>query len=227
MYPYDFTEIIVNVVDRTVVQRTSRPDERDHARLVPVWALVCAGLIPLLLTSGWAIADTVQPPSYSPMRKTVSVMAGYAGTDRWIVTSALFAAGLCYLATSVGLTLVLRRRARVALAIAGMASIGIAASPEPVEGSSLCHMVFTTVGAGLIAIWPALTAQRGLVRTRLISVPVALAATTVFLAMLGWLYVQTRNGSVLGLAERLDSSLQVCWPFVVAVSMWRSRPDAL
>jgi hypothetical protein len=219
----------VSVVDRTVSRRlppgrssSSPPDKRKCARLVPVWALACTALIPIILTSGWVIADAVQPSSYSPMHKTVSVTAGYAGTDRWIVTTALLIAGACYLAAALGLA-TLRRSARVALVVSGIASIGIAGSPEPVEGSSFRHMVFTTVGAGMIAIWPALTARRGLRPSQLTSIPFALAASTVFLAMLGWLYVETRNGSMLGLAERLDSSLQVTWPFVVALSLFRKR----
>jgi hypothetical protein len=53
---------------------------------VPWWAVVSAGLSPVLATGGWLIADAVQPASYSPIRKTVSVLAGHAGTDRWIMT---------------------------------------------------------------------------------------------------------------------------------------------
>jgi len=42
-------------------------------------------------------------------------------------------------------------------------------------------------------------------------------------ALLGWLLAETRDGSVLGLAERLTSSIQTCWPFAVAVALRRSR----
>jgi hypothetical membrane protein len=194
------------------------------ARAVPLWVLICSASIPVLLTSGWAVAGVVQPPSYSPMRETVSALAGRAGTDRWIVTSALIVVGVCYLATAAGLTIV-RRRARVALAVSGIASMGIAASPEPVVGSTVRHMAFTVIGAALLAIWPALTAQRGLPASQLTSIPAALAVTGAFLVMLGWLYLETRNGPILGLAERLDSSVQAMWPFIVAVSLSRTTVD--
>jgi len=65
----------------------------------------------------------------------VSVLAGYAGTDRWIVTSALFMVGLCYLLLANSLTM-LATSARVGLVVAGVAAIGIAACPEPTHGST-------------------------------------------------------------------------------------------
>ena len=60
--------------------------------LVPGWAVASAGLSPVVVTAGWLVADAVQPAAYNPIRKTVSVMAGYAGTDRWIMTGALLLA---------------------------------------------------------------------------------------------------------------------------------------
>jgi hypothetical protein len=44
-------------------------------------------------TAGYLVAGTLQPTSYSPVRDTVSVLAGYAGADRWLMTSALFLVG--------------------------------------------------------------------------------------------------------------------------------------
>lgn len=49
------------------------------------------------------------------------------------------------------------------------------------------------------------------------------AVTAVFVALLGWLLAETRDGSVLGLAERLTSSIQTCWPFIIAVALRRTR----
>jgi hypothetical protein len=45
--------------------------------------------------------------------------------------------------------------------------------------------------------------------------------TVVFLALLCWLVIETQGGSDLGMAERLTSSVQTSWPFVVAVVLWR------
>jgi hypothetical membrane protein len=179
--------------------------------------LVCCGLIPIVLTSSWLIAGAVQSPSYNPIRQTVSVLAGHAGDHRWIVTLALIAVGPCYVAAAAGLRF-LRPTARAALVVSGAASIGVALCPEPVVGSTTQHMTFTSIGAASIAVWPLLTAQRDAPASVLTSTSVAVAATTVFLVMLGWLVVEAQIGTAVGFVERLDSSVQLAWPFAVAVS---------
>jgi hypothetical protein len=187
-------------------------------RPVPGWAVVSAGLSPVLITGGWLVADALQPASYSPIRKTVSVLAGHAGTDRWIMTGALFLVGGCHLVTAAGLTGV-RPPARILLVVAGLSSIGIAASPEPVVGSTPQHIAWTSLGAVTIAVWPAFTSRRGSPRPLILSARGAAAVTAVFVALLGWLVIETQDGSVLGLAERLSSSIQITWPFIVAVAL--------
>src|ERR1022692_889784 len=99
------------------------------------WAIISAGLAPILLTGAYLIAGIFQPASYSPMRKTISAMAGQAGTDRWVMTGGIFLAGGCYLVTAAGLSGV-RASARALLIVAGLAGIGIAASPEPAGGAT-------------------------------------------------------------------------------------------
>jgi len=152
------------------------------------WALASAGLSPILLVAAWLVADEVQPGSYSPVRQTMSVLAGHAATDRWIMSGAMFLTGGCYLLTALGLS-GLRTSARVVLAVAGLSGIGIAASPEPAHGSTPQH----------------------------------LALTAVFVALLGWVLVETHDGSALGLAERVTTTVQMSWPFVVALALRRSQ----
>src|ERR1700689_4296527 len=135
----------------------SRP--RRPGGLVPRWTVVSAALSPVLATAGWLVADAVQPASYSPVRKTISVLAGHAGTDRWIMTGALFLVGGCQLLTAAGLTGV-RAPARILLVVAGLSSIGIAANPEPAGGSTPQHLAWTALGAVAITVWPAFVARR-------------------------------------------------------------------
>jgi Protein of unknown function (DUF998) len=184
---------------------------------VPGWAVVSAALSPIVITGGWLIADALQPATYSPIHKTVSVLAGHAGTDRWIMTSALFLVGGCHFVTAAGLTGV-RRPARILLVVAGLSSVGIAASPEPVAGSTPQHLAWTSLGAVTIAVWPAFTGRRGS-RPLILSIPGAAVVTTVFIALLAWLVIETQGGSVLGLAERMTSSIQTTWPFAVALAL--------
>jgi hypothetical membrane protein len=191
------------------------------SRAVPGWAIVCAALSPVLVTGGYLVAGALQPASYTPVRETVSVLAGQAGTDRWIMTSALLLVGGCHLLTAVGLTGV-RAAARLLLVVAGLASIGIAASPEPVHGSTPRHLAWTALGAVVIAVWPAFAARRTPPRPLILSVYGSAAVTAVFIALLSWLVLETQGGSLLGLAERLTTSVQTCWPFIVAVALRRA-----
>jgi hypothetical protein len=219
--------------------QTARPDpartpsRNDHARpgpapsgavrparrgLVPWWAVVSAGLTPVLVTAGWLVADAVQPASYDPIRKTVSVMSGYAGTDRWIMTGALLLVGGCQLVTAAGLAGV-RVPARIVLAVAGLSSIGIALSPEPVRGSTPQHLAWTALGAVALAAWPAFAARRAPPRPLILSSYGRAVVTAVFIVLLGWLVIETQGGGDLGLVERLFLSTETCWPFVVAVAL--------
>src|SRR5258707_1155703 len=95
---------------------------------------------------------------------------------------------------------------RALLAVGGLAGIGIAASPAPARGATPQHLAWTVLGAVTIVVWPAFA-----------------AVAAVFVALLGWLLAETRDGGVLGLAERLTSSIQTCWPFVIAVALRRTR----
>src|SRR6202035_2272152 len=112
---------------------------------------------------------------------------------------------------------------RALLAVAGLAGIGIAASPEPARGATPRHLAWTVLGAVTIAVWPAFAARRTSARPLILTGYGSAAVTAVFVALLGWLFIETRDGSVLGLAERLTSSIQTCWPFIVAVTLRRTR----
>jgi hypothetical protein len=158
------------------------------------------------------------------VRKTISAMAGQAGTDRWIMTGGIVLVAGCYLVTAAGLTGI-RAPARALLIVAGLAGIGIAASPEPATGATPRHLAWTALGAVTTAAWPAFAAPRTTTpRPLVLSVCGSVAVTAAFTALLGWVFIETRDGSVLGLAERLTSSIQTCWPFIIALTLCRARP---
>jgi len=189
---------------------------------VPGWAIASAALLPVAMIGGWLVAEALQPPSYSPIRSTISGLAGLGGTDRWIMTSALLVVGACYFATAAGLPGI-RVSARIVLMVAGLSSIGIAISPEPARGSTPQHLAWTSLGAVAITIWPAFTARRAPSQPLIMRSRGAAAVTAAFLALLAWLVFETQGGTVLGLAERLVSGIQVTWPFVVAMALRRAR----
>ena len=179
----------------------------------------------MLMTASWVVADQLQPADYSPVRQSISVLAGHAGRDRWIVTAALIVVGTCYLCTAYAAA-ALTRLARLGLVIAGLSAIGIALSPEPVHGSTPQHLAWTAVGAIAIAIWPLLAIRTDAPRWATAGWATGIVVGAGYLVLLGWTFAETRNGTTLGLAERVSSSVQLCWPVIRTWSSAASRSPA-
>ena len=117
-------------------------------------------LAPVVLVGGWLVAGALQPTSYSPMRQTMSVLAGHSGTDRWVMTAALLLVGSCQIATGAGLTGV-GMPARILLILTGLSTLGIAATPEPATGPTSRHLAFAVSCVVTTAVWPVFVARRG------------------------------------------------------------------
>ena len=83
------------------------------------------------------------------------------------------------------------------------------------------HLAWTVLAAVSIAVWPALAVRRLPPRPLVLSGYGSAAVTVVFAALLGWLFIETQGGGDLGLAERLTTSAQACWPLVVAIALRR------
>ena len=216
------------------------PERPRAARPVPGWVVSTAFLAPAVLVAGWLIGAALQPASYSPMRETVSALAGDSGTDRWVMTAALLVVGACQIATGAGLTAV-RVPARVLLIATGLSTIGIAVSPEPATGPTTRHLAFAVVCVVATAVWPVLVvnrasrasratparragpasrAMRGPTQPWILSARGCATATALFAGLSFWLLVAARSGAAdLGLVERLTSGIQGLFPFVVALTL--------
>src|SRR5580698_7067873 len=147
------------------------------------WAAVSTALTPLVMTGGWLVAEALQPPSYSPLHDSISGLAALGATDRWIVTSALFLVGVCYFVTAACLP-GQRAPSRIVLLIAGLSGIGIAVSPQPVQGTNPQHRIWTSVGAVAITIWPAFTVSRAPSPPLILRARAVAAVTAVSLVLL-------------------------------------------
>lgn len=207
------------VVTSAVRAVTTRSRAFSVDRRVKGWLLPCTALLPALLTVGWLVADARQSGDYSPVRQTVSVLAGHEATDRWIVTGALYLVGVGYLVAAWGLAAV-GPPAQLGLAVAGAAAFGVATFPVAADGTSRPHAVCVVIGALTIALWPALVARRGSPALNAVGLRASITAMVVSVALFAWTALEI-HGSKLGLAERMSSSLQVCWPFVIAVALRR------
>ena len=201
-------------------------DESAHrqataSRAIPGWAVVSAFLSPAVLVGGWLVAGALQPASYSPMRQTMSVLAGATGTDRWVMTGALLLVGCSQIATGAGLSGA-RGSARILLVMTGVSTLGVAGTPEPAAGPTLQHLVFVVSCVVTTAVWPVVVARRMPAQPWSLSIHGGLAVTAVFAALCGWLLIAAQGGTDLGLAERVTSSAQGMWPLVVALALRRS-----
>jgi hypothetical membrane protein len=197
--------------DRSVLLRAARP--------VPGWAVGTALLAPVALVVGWLIAGALQPPSYSPMRQTMSVLAGQSATDRWVMTVALLLVGSCQIVTGAGLTAV-RMPARILLILTGLSTLGIAATPEPATGPTSRHLAFAVSCVVLTAVWPVLVARPAAAQSWILSVHGCAAVTVVFAGLSCWLLIAARDGAGdLGMVERLTAAFQGLFPLVVALGL--------
>jgi hypothetical protein len=206
--------------------RTDRSGLLQAGRPVPSWAVGTALLAPVVLVGGWLVAGALQPASYSPMRQTMSVLAGHSGTDSWVMTTALLLVASCQIATGAGLTGV-GAPARVLLILTGVSTLGIAASPEPATGPTPRHLAFAVSCVVTTAVWPVLVARRASARSWILTAWGCAMVTVVFAGLSCWLLIAARDGGGdLGLVERLTSAVQGLFPLVVALALRQTARDA-
>jgi len=180
--------------------------------------MLVACALPVVVPVSWLLAGALQPRHYSPVRQTVSQLAGLAATDRWIVTSALYGVGLLYLVSACWLP-ALGTIARAGLVLAGVAALGVGIFPEPVHGESSVHAGFAALGALTLASWPMITACQPNILAAIGLWP-SMLAVVVSAGLFVFAVIEARGGNALGLAERL-TGLQTCWPTVVAIALHR------
>ncbi|WP_433132218.1 DUF998 domain-containing protein [Micromonospora sp. CA-240977] len=202
-------------------------------RAVPNWAVATAAAAPLLLVSGWTVAQARQPAGYDPIRDTISELAGQDAADPWIMVGALVLLGCCYLSVAAVLHAA-GLPSRFLLAIGGVATIALVAFPRPPVGGSVSHGVTATVAVLALVLWPAGSAL-WLPRGHDSAYPtrpeppwafrraVGLSATVVLLALFGWCAFEVTSGSRTGLAERVTAVAVSLWPLLAVVSARRAH----
>src|SRR6516225_5685867 len=107
--------------------------------------MVSSATAPVLMVGGWTVAAEHQP-SFNPVTETVSGLMGMGANDRWMMTTAFVAVGVCYIVTGAALRPagLAGRLILIAGAAAGMV---VAANPVPAGGGgSLSHAFWATLG---------------------------------------------------------------------------------
>jgi hypothetical protein len=135
------------------------------------------------------------------------------------MTAALVAVGVCDVATGAGLRPA-RWLGRLALMAGGVATVGVAAFPQPLRGNGVDHTIAATLAFVTLALWPVLAVRRRA------GVPVltrrfAVSATVTTLILLTWFTLEI-HGSHRGLAERAAALAEVVWPLVVVMGTRRA-----
>jgi hypothetical membrane protein len=187
-------------------------------RRVPWWAMLSSSLAPVFLVGGWTLAAAVQPAAYSPVRDTISALAGHGAAHRWIMTVGLVGVGACHLVTAVGLRSA-GLAGRVVLAVGGAATLLVAASPLPRSGGSEQHGIAAAVAFAALALWPLPATRRAPATPWPLRPVAALAATLVLLGLVGWFAIElSRDGGFIGATERAAAAAQAIWPLVAVVA---------
>ena len=73
---------------------------------------------------------------------------------------------------------------------------------------------------GALAVWPALAWRRRRHNPVALRPVTCLAAALLLLGLVAWFAVTLGAGGPIGLAERLATAAQACWPMIVALSSW-------
>jgi uncharacterized protein DUF998 len=224
------------------------PASRDLARAAPWsgapwWGVLSSATAPVLLIGGWTIAAGLQPGHFDPVTGTISALAAHGAADRWVMTLALAALGVCYAVTGLALRPA-ARPGRLLLMAGGVATVVVAANPLPAGGgSSLPHGLAAGVAFVALAIWPAAAWRRpspvpadpapsSPVSSSPVSaspVPavlrptVAVGAVLVLAGLLTWFAVELwGGGGQVGLSERVLAGAESIWPLVVVlVARWQ------
>jgi len=190
---------------------------------VPWWGVLSSISAPVLLVVGWTVAARVQPAAYDPVSESVSDLMAIGATDRWLMTTAFLAVGVCYIITGIALRPA-GTAARLILIAGAMTGMLVAAFPLHPDGISVWHGIWSAFGFAGLAAWPLRAWRRGP------SVPWGLrplacfGAVAVQVALLAWFVAEVvLVGNWIGLVERLTGLAQALAPLIVVLSCRLSR----
>jgi hypothetical membrane protein len=194
-------------------------------RGVPWWGVISSAAAPVLLIGGWTVAAGLQPRSFDPVADTISALAAENATDRWVMTFALLGAGVCYVVTALALRMA-SSAGRLIVAAAGVATVLVAANPEPAGSGSLPHTLSAAAAFIALAVWPAVGRSGGPAVPWGLRPAVRLGATVIMVGLLVWFYLELSTGMrQLGLAERVLAGAEAVWPLAVVLTCYRDQLD--
>ena len=191
---------------------------------VPWWGVISSAAAPVLLVGGWTVAAERQPPSFDPVSDTVSELMAVDATDRWVMTTAFLAVGICYVITGTALRPA-RLAGRLILITGAVAGMLVTANPQPAAGGgSVPHAIWAALGFAGLAAWPAGAWRWGSSAPWGLRPGFCFGAVAIQLILLTWFAAEIATGAgQAGLAERVVGVDQVLCPLTVVLSCRLSR----
>lgn len=187
-----------------------------------------AGIIgPACFVGGWLTSAALRP-AYSSTQQPISQLAREGAPHRLLMTSAFAAFGVAMPIFAPPLTRALEggRLLRVAVTMAGLATLGVACCPLSASGDGtrdLVHGASATTGYAAMVASAALGAMAFSRRERAVAARLSAAVATIAAACLG----ATVTGHQVGFFQRAGLTMIDAWFIVIAVAIIRNSAAAI
>lgn len=159
---------------------------------------VAGAVGPVAFVAAWAVGGARMPAGYSPVDDAISRIAEVGSPARSLMTAGMVTFGVAVPLFAAGARRRLGTPTATALAVAGVATLGVAAFPLEAGVDDTAHAVCASIGYAGMAAAPLLVRDRGRID----------AATGVLAAVS---LVATTLGPASGLFQRLGLGLVDAW----------------
>ena len=179
-------------------------------------ALWAATLGPVVTFIGYTIGALLWP-GYDGVKKTISDLAANDSPVQLFISSVFIFGAICDIVVS-HYAKAFRTSARIAILLAGLATIGLTVFPTPnQEDISVEHRIFAISSFILFVVWPLLTIRRGPDAPPMLRPKVAIIGTLFLLSISVWFLSLWADDSstIVGLGERIGVAAQGLYPMIV------------